>query len=206
MEIMVFEQNGSGRHKVAGIERFGSGITITEIIAIDSFLPDFIEDPGSFLSSSVSADLVLDYLTHPDLSHHLVRLCREKNIPVISSGKKNQDAITPFTCCGLGQHKGLGAYGDQFGFPVYEVVLEGDKIMQLHVVRGAPCGATWEILTKVMGVDINEAMSLLPREIQYLCTANPSRFDPISGKSPVHYAGYVHRAALQKAIDKARQR
>ncbi len=206
MEIMVFEQNGSGRHKVAGIERFGSGITITEIIAIDSFLPDFIDNPDSFLSSSFSADLVLDYLTHPDLSHHLVRLCREKNIPVISSGKKNEDAITPFTCCGLGQHKGLGAYGDQFGFPVYEVVLEGDRIMQLHVVRGAPCGATWEILTKVMGVDINEAMSLLPREIQYLCTANPSRFDPISGKSPVHYAGYVHRAALQKAIDKARQR
>jgi hypothetical protein len=35
--------------------------------------------------------------------------------------------------------------------------------------------------------------------------ANPSRFDPISGKSPVHYAGHVHGAALQKAIDKAKK-
>jgi hypothetical protein len=56
-----------------------------------------------------------------------------------------------------------------------------------------------------MGVDVAEAMSLLPREVQYLCTANPGRFDPVTGKSPVHYAGYVHRAALKKAVDEARK-
>lgn len=204
MEIIVFEQNGSGRHKVKGIERYGSGIIIKEIISLDTFLPDFVDDPEDYVPDTFQADLVLDYLTHPDLSHYLVRLCRDKKIPVISSGKKNEESLTPFTCCGLGKHKQLGEYGDQFGFPEYIIELDGNTIIHLEVLRGAPCGATWEVLTQVMGADIDEAMSLLPREVQYICTANPSRFDPVSGKSPVHYAGYVHRAALQKAIDRAR--
>jgi hypothetical protein len=205
MKITVFEQNGSGRQKIAGISRYGTGITINAIISIDEFLPDFVDDPERYVPDDFSADLVLDYLPHPDLSHYLVGLCREKKIPVISSGKKNENALTPFTCCGLGRHRGLGEYGEQFGFPEYRVELDQDRIMVLEVVRGAPCGATWEVLPRVMGVDVAEAMSLLPREVQYLCTANPGRFDPVTGKSPVHYAGYVHRAALKKAVDEARK-
>ena len=204
MKITVFEQNGSGQHKIAGIERYGSGLEINKIISIDEFLPDFVDDPESYVTDSFAADLVLDYLTHPDLSHYLVRLCNHKKIPVISSGKKNEDALAPFTCCGLGRHRRLASYGEQFGFPEYRVELDGTTIISLEVLRGAPCGASWEIISRVVGVDIDEAMSLLPREIQYLCTANPSRFDPVTGKSPVHYAGYVHRAALKKAIATAR--
>jgi hypothetical protein len=106
----------------------------------------------------------------------------------------------------LGRHRRLGNYGEQFGFPEYRVELEGDRIVSLEVLRGAPCGASWEIVSKVVGVEIEEAMTLLPREVQYLCSANPSRFDPVSGKSPVHYAGYVHRAALKKAVEQAGKR
>ena len=36
--------------------------------------------------------------------------------------------------------------------------------------------------------------------MQYLCVADPSSFDPISGKSALHYAGKVHAAALKKAL------
>jgi len=205
MKITVFEQNGSGQHKITGIEQYGSGIEINEIISIDEFLPDFVDAPEEYIDDSFAADLVLDYLTHPDLSHYLVSLCKKKKIPIVASGKKNEDALTPFTCCGLGRHRGLGNYGEQFGFPEYRVELDGNRITSLEVLRGAPCGATWEIVSKVIGIDIEEAMTLLPREIQYKCTANPSRFDPITGKSPVHFAGYVHRAALKKAIDKERK-
>jgi hypothetical protein len=111
MKITVFEQNGSGRQKIAGISRYGTGITINAIISIDEFLPDFVDDPERYVPDDFSADLVLDYLPHPDLSHYLVGLCREKKIPVISSGKKNENALTPFTCCGLGRHRGLGVRG-----------------------------------------------------------------------------------------------
>jgi hypothetical protein len=200
MKITVFEQNGSGQHKISGIQRYGSGIEIKKIYSVDVFLPDFVEDPEEYITDSFTGDLVLDYLTHPDLSFYLIQVCRKKKIPVIASGRKNEHALTPFTCCGLGRHKKLGEYGEQFGFPEYRIELQNNAIAVLEVVRGAPCGATWDILSRVVGVDIDEAMSLLPREIQYQCTANPGRFDPITGKSPVHYAGYVHRAALKKAI------
>jgi hypothetical protein len=40
-------------------------------------------------------------------------------------------------------------------------------------------------------------------EVQYFCSADPAGWDPIYGKSPVHFAGDVHRAALAKAIKKA---
>jgi hypothetical protein len=206
MKITVFEQNGSGQHKIAGIRRYGKDMELADIFSIDDSLPDFLDNPEDYIVDTFTCDLVLDYLPHPDLSHYLIGLCARKKIPVISSGKKHEDALTPFTCCGLGRHRRLGAYGEQFGFPEYRVVLDNERIMVLEVLRGAPCGATWEVLARIVGTDIAEALSLLPREVQYLCTADPSRFDPVTGKSPVHYAGYVHRAALKKAIEDARTR
>lgn len=204
MEIVVFEQNGSGQAKIAGMAKYGRDVEIVRVINITQTLPDFIDNPEDYISGDFFGELVLDYLVHPDLSDYLVQLCVQKRIPVISSGKKNPEALTPFTCCGLGSYKKLGPYGEQFGLPEYKVILDRERIAALRVVRGAPCGATWDVLSRVVGTGIEEALSLLPREVQYLCVADPSRFDPISGKSPLHYAGHVHKAALKKAIDNAR--
>ncbi len=37
-------------------------------------------------------------------------------------------------------------------------------------------------------------------ETQFFCTANPAGWDPIYGKSPVHFAGEIHSAALRRAL------
>jgi hypothetical protein len=203
MQIVVFEENGSKKNKIDGIERFGRGLHIKEIISITEHLPELIDEPEDYINDTLEADLVLSYLRHPDLVDHLTALCRAKKIALIAPGKKGGSMMTPFTCCGLGRMPQAGSYGEQFGFPEYRVELEGERISSITVIRGAPCGATWDILERMVGVTVQEAESLLPREIQYLCTADPSGFDPITGKSPVHYAGYVHRAALRKAIEKA---
>lgn len=84
--------------------------------------------------------------------------------------------------------------------PEYNVEIENGRITHIEVKRGAPCGATWDVLAKVIGMACNEAVTTLAREVQYICYADPSSFDPISGKSPLHYAGDVHAAALKKAI------
>ena len=78
--------------------------------------------------------------------------------------------------------------------------VEADKIKSIEVIRGAPCGATWDVMSRVIGLSVEEAVSTLAREVQYICYADPSDFDPISGKSPLHYAGDVHAAALKKAL------
>jgi len=86
--------------------------------------------------------------------------------------------------------------------PEYSVEVEKDRITSIEVKRGAPCGATWDVLARVIGLPLDEAITTLAREVQYICYADPSSFDPISGKSPLHYAGDVHAAALKKAISK----
>lgn len=204
MHILVFEQNGSGQHKTSAIERYGNPEDTLTVVSLDRFFPEFIDEPEEFLSDDFQADLVLNYLPHPDLSHYLIELCKKKGIFVVSSGKHSEYGYTPFTCCGLGRHPSLGSYGERFGLPEYRVELEGEVIRSIEVVRGAPCGASWEI-KEVIGATVEEAASLLPRLVQYHCSANPSRFDPVSGKSPVHFAGYAHRAALLKAVEEYRK-
>ncbi len=202
MDIIVFVQGEAGRRKVEGIGKYGHDMVITDIREVAPFLPDFIEEPEEYISDDFSADLVLDYLTHPDLADYLVRLCNLKKIPVVSSGKKLKGAVTPFTCCGLVRDEKLGEYGKQFGLPEYEVIVKDGIITNVVVLRGAPCGATAEAITTFINCSVEEALTRLPREVQYQCVADPSGFDPVTGKSPVHFAGYVHRAALKKALAK----
>ncbi len=202
MEIIVFQEHGSGEQKIKGVQGFGKGITIARIYSIDTFLPDFVEDPDNFINKNFSADLVLNYLKHPDLVDYLITLCQIKGIPVVSAGKKC-GGFTPFTCCGLGKNKKLGAYGDQFGLPEYKIALKDNRIVEIEVLRGAPCGATWHALHEYIGCTVEDVLIRIPRQVQYFCSADPSGFDPVSGKSPVHYAGYVHIAALKKALEEA---
>ncbi len=202
MEIIVFQEQGSGEHKIEGVQRYGADLHINKIISIERALPEFIDNPENFIDDKFSCDLVLNFLRHPDLVHHLMTLCEKKSISIVSPGKKGS-GFTPFTCCGLGRNKQLGSYGEQFGLPEYEVRVLRGKIEEIKVLRGAPCGATWDALREYIGCTVEDVLTRLPRQVQYFCSANPSGFDPVSGKSPVHFAGYVHIAALKKAIESA---
>jgi hypothetical protein len=80
------------------------------------------------------------------------------------------------------------------------VALADGKITGITVVRGAPCGATWDAAAAVLGHPVEEAMVRIGLQTQFFCTANPAGWDPLYGKSPVHFAGDVHAAALKKAL------
>ena len=88
MKIIVFQQNGSGEKKIAGIRKFGDDLFDIEMISVDVPLPPVIDDAREFLPDVIEADLVLDFLKHPDLSYDLGQLCSEQKIPVVASGKK----------------------------------------------------------------------------------------------------------------------
>ncbi len=204
MDIVVFQEKKSAEAKIAGVRRYGKGIVLQKVVSIDAQLSDFIDDPEDYISDLWNADLVLNYLKHPDLVDHLIMLCREQGVVVISPGIGGS-GFTPFTCCGLGRNSALGSYGEQFGIPEYRIELQGDIISAIEVLRGAPCGATWDGLHDYIGSTVDDVLVRLPRQVQYFCTADPSAFDPISGKSSVHYAGYVHIAALNKALSEAKK-
>lgn len=86
--LLVFQQNGSGEQKIAGIRKYGGDRFNLNIVSIDTPLPAVIEDDHGYLPSNIQADLVLDFLKHPDLSLDLAEICSRLNIPVVASGKK----------------------------------------------------------------------------------------------------------------------
>jgi hypothetical protein len=205
LKIVVFQQGGRGESKVAGIRRYGNGQFDITLITIDQPLPPVVDDASDYLPNTIEADLVLDFLKHPDLSHDLSLLCRQLGIPVVASGKKTavEGTHTPPVCCALARHAELGLYSHCFGAPEFDVTLADGKIAVVHVRRGAPCGATWEAARRIKGYGIEEAPVRMGLDTQFFCTADPSNWDPIWGKSPVHLAADLHRAALVAAIKKA---
>lgn len=97
--VSVFQQKGSGERKIEAVRKYGSDMITLDIISIDEPLPDIIDDTSGYLPADLEADLVLDFLTHKDLSLDLAELCASKNIPMIASGKKiaNKWVLTPPT-------------------------------------------------------------------------------------------------------------
>jgi thymidylate synthase len=98
-KILVFQQNNSGEKKIEGIRQFGDNRFTVEVVSINETLPEIIDDTTKYIPRNFQADLVLDYLNHPDLSHDLAALCRDKKIPVVASGKKLrvEGVLTPPT-------------------------------------------------------------------------------------------------------------
>jgi len=86
--ILVFQQNGSGESKIRGIKKYGKDIFIIETFSIDESLPPILDNTSEYLPKDIQADLVLDFLKHPDLSHDLATACTKRKIPVVASGKK----------------------------------------------------------------------------------------------------------------------
>ncbi len=81
--------------------------------------------------------------------------------------------------------------------------VEDGIIIDVRVVRGASCEATWEAARKLIGTSAADGARKMGLEAQFFCSANPAGWDPIHGKSPVHFAGKVHSKALADAISSA---
>lgn len=204
LKVLVFQQGGRAESKVKGIRRYGKDLFDITLITIDQPLPAIVDDASVYLPETIEADLVLDFLKHPDLSHDLSLLCRRLRIPIVASGKKTtvRGTHTPPICCALARHQELGVYSRIFGAPEFDVTVTDGIITAVDVRRGAPCGATWEAARRMQGLRVEDAPVRMGLDTQFFCTADPSNWDPIWGKSPVHLAADLHRAALAAAIKK----
>lgn len=199
--ISVFQQDGAAVNKIRGISEYGRGISIVEVLDFATDLPEFIDDPAPYFPERIQGNIVLSFLKHPDLADFAGHYCRDQGVVMVASGpRKIAGGHSPFTCCGLADHALLGSYGRQFGIPGYRVTLQEKRISAVTVERGASCGATWLALPRLLGCTPDEALEKVAREVQFHCQANPAAFDPISGHSPLHFAGNIHYKALEKAL------
>jgi len=84
--------------------------------------------------------------------------------------------------------------------PEFDVRVSESRIVHIKVNRGAPCGATWRAAEKIIGATVDDAGTAVGLAVQVYCMADPAGWDTLRGKSPVHIAGDVHRAALNRAV------
>lgn len=97
--VLVVQQNGSGTRKIEGIRSHANGRIVLETFSIDVALPEILDDTSEYLPHRLEADLVLDFLIHPDLSYDLALQCRKQGLPLVASGKRHRvaGALTPPT-------------------------------------------------------------------------------------------------------------
>ncbi len=98
-KVLIVQQNKAGERKAEGIKRFGKDRFAIEIIDIETNLPTIIDDGFEYLPEKIDADIVLDFLKHPDLSEDLAVLCERQEVSVVITGKKvtKGNAICPPT-------------------------------------------------------------------------------------------------------------
>jgi hypothetical protein len=85
--ILVVQQGESGKPKIEGIRRHGGDRFTLATWTVPRELPRILDETEAYLPDDPDADLVLDFVGHPDVSQDLIALCRERGIPVVAPGK-----------------------------------------------------------------------------------------------------------------------
>ena len=88
------------------------------------------------------------------------------------------------------------------GRPVIETVVEDEVVREVHVVRSAPCGATWFIARQILNKRVDEVEEAISKaHHSYPCTGSMA-VDPEVGDTILHKGGYLAREAVKDALIK----
>mgnify|MGYP000501121270 CR=1 FL=1 len=112
--------------------------------------------------------------------------------------------VFPRPFCSLSSGKGpIGVFAERFGRPKLEVELEGGRISDVRVLRGAPCGSTHYAAQRIIGVEASRAPGLAGLSVQiYPCLASHVE-DPLLGEDMIHVSASLAKAAVEEAILRA---
>jgi len=185
---------------------------------LPEFVPIFIEEPDEFLDNLdfdrdvFSADILVTYSLHPDLTSAIAKLAAKAGVrSLIVPGGPSRASVTELNkiseasgmdvevdeiCCTLEPNSCNRPFAEIFGSPILKVKTENGKIAKVEVIKGAPCGSTWYMAKEIVGVPIKDAPPKAGLLVQhYPCRA--ARGD-LGG---IHESGELHKQALIKALE-----
>lgn len=185
---------------------------------LPEFVPVFIEEPDEFLESInfdrrvFSAEIVITYSLHPDLTSSIAKLAAEAGVrSLIIPGGPSRASIPELNklseasgmnievdeiCCSLKPNAFNRPFTDIFGSPELEVKMENGKISEVKVIKGAPCGSTWHMAKEIVGTPIKDAPPKAGLLIQhYPCRASRGE---VGG---IHESGELHKQAFIRGLD-----
>ena len=185
---------------------------------LPELVPLFIEDPDQYLEALnfdkrvFSAEIVITYSLHPDLTSAIAKLASRAGVrSLIVPGGPSRASIPELNqiseasgmdievheiCCTLEPNEFNRPFTDIFGSPSLEVKTKNEKIEDVKVLKGAPCGSTWYMAKEIIGVPLKDAPPKAGLLIQhYPCRA--ARGD-LGG---IHESGELHKQAFIKALE-----
>ena len=190
---------------------------------IPALLPDFIDEPEDFLeglhlnTEVFNTEILVTYSLHPDITPQIARMAGKKGVKaLIVPGGASKAPVKELEqisqeygiyievddiCCNLSLNPAISDFTDKLSSPMLEVTINEDKVEQVKVIRGAPCGSTWHMADGLKGVSLKDAPAKAGLLIQqYPCRAVRGN------KGGIHESAKLHKDAVSKAIEQAIQK
>jgi hypothetical protein len=200
-----------------------------------SDLPAFIDEPEKYLPKSIpKADLCIASGLHKDLLLELPRYMekaevKELVVPIedfveVPTGLRKQveekcqelslECAFPKPFCSLETHENKSNISRlvtelNIGRPLLELsttrIGRNEVIGSAAVRRSAPCGSTWYIAKKLIGVETTQEIlrdAVAKAHHSYPCTATMGT-DPEAKEPILHMGGYIIREAVENALKQA---
>lgn len=217
MTVIGVITRGKYGHRLIEVVREHSDFSVVTA-DLPEFVPVFIEEPDEFLETLnfdrcvFSAEIIITYSLHPDLTSAIARFAAEAgvrslivpgglsraSVPELKkiSEASGMDIEVDEICCSLEPNDFNKPFTNLFGSPILEVKTKNGKIADVKVIRGAPCGSTWHMAKEIVGMEVKDAPPRAGLYIQhYPCRA--ARGD-LGG---IHESGELHKQAFIKALE-----
>lgn len=151
-------------------------------------------------------DLYISYIRHPDIAMELVKtgvpilLGVNLGLGFINQAREiNPAVIGPETMCSLLPNTKfwqINEYAKVFGRPVFYLILDKERVVWCHPLRGSPCGSTDAAAHELNGQQLDmEAVNRFALSICHNCRA--PRFGKTCDKEK---AGIIHLVELLAAL------
>ncbi len=146
---------------------------------LPEFVPVFIEEPDEYLEALnfdkhvFSAEIIITYSLHPDLTSAIAKLAAEAGVrSLIVPGGPSRASVPELKkisevsgmdievdeiCCSLEPNDFNRPFAELFGSPILKVKTKDGKIADVKVIKGAPCGSTWYMAEEIVGTEIKDA-------------------------------------------------
>jgi len=220
IKIYVVSSGEYGLRIINNIAKRGFAASIMGMHEFPEDLPEFIDDPESYIPESIpEADLILALGLSGDINLTLPIIASKANAKAVIAEIHDPSQLPP----GLQREveeasKGLKIVfakpfcslkpvGDEvvdefahyFGKP--ELKIESDKLIKnVDVICGAPCGSTWFVADELEGFPVEDAELESGNKIHnYPCIASMTT-DPVVGDTILHLAGYKIKEAVKKGV------
>jgi len=192
----------------------------TEMFEIESprgVFIDEVEINPNIIKKLAKFDLIISYIKQADMSLELIEQLHKKVSWIIvgiwrGEGFKNQllkykNVSVPDAMCeleGSGENPVFNEFANKFGKPEIKINCQGERIVDINIIRGSPCGATDFIAKDMIGEKTdnieNTAKQAGLRTQHYPCKGHKIRLFA-DEESHKQVASQLHYKAVKKALN-----